>query len=193
MKVTPGWAVRRPDRRRRTDGCRAAGGRVLPHRDVATTASPRCVIPGCAPAAFTGSTSVGRALADIAASRPTPIPFYGELGSVNPVFVTEAALQENPADIAEGYVTSVTGSCGQLCTKPGFLFVPSHTPLAEAIVEAAAKIGEHRELTPGVTAGYARRRDTITGRGDVTTLVPVRCASTTTVSAGPHRRSWSPP
>jgi len=123
-------------------------------------------------ASFTGSTSAGRALADIAASRPSPIPFYGELGSVNPVFVTEAALQENPADIAEGYVTSVSGSCGQLCTKPGFLFVPSHTPIAETIIEAAAKVGEHRELTPGVTAGYARRRDTITGRGDVTTLVP---------------------
>ena len=59
-----------------------------------------------------------------------------------------------------------------MCTKPGFLFVPSHTPLADTIVEAAAKVGEHRELTPGVTAGYARRRDTITGRGDVTTLVP---------------------
>ena len=110
-------------------------------------------------AAFTGSTSAGRALADIAASRPTPIPFYGELGSVNPVFVTEAALRENPADIAEGYVTSVSGSCGQLCTKPGFLFVPSHTPLADVIVEAAAKVGEHRALTPGITAGYARRRD----------------------------------
>ena len=65
-------------------------------------------------AAFTGSTSAGRALADIAASRPSPIPFYGELGSVNPVFVTEAALRENPAGIAEGYVTSVSGSCGQL-------------------------------------------------------------------------------
>ena len=121
--------------------------------------------------AFTGSTSVGRALADIAASRPTPIPFYGELGSVNPVFVTEAALRENPGEIAQGYVTSVTGSAGQLCTKPGFLFAPSHAPLADVIVEAATKIEEHRALTPGITAGYARRREVITGRGDVTTLV----------------------
>jgi NADP-dependent aldehyde dehydrogenase len=121
--------------------------------------------------AFTGSTSVGRALADIAASRPTPIPFYGELGSVNPVFVTEAALRENAAQIARGYVTSVTGSAGQLCTKPGFLFVPSHAPLADVIVEAAETIGEHRSLTTGITAGYAQRREVVTGHGDVTTLV----------------------
>ena len=120
-------------------------------------------------AAFTGSTSAGRALADIAASRPSPIPFYGELGSVNPVFVTEAALRENPADIAEGYVTSVSrlvpGSCApspDSCSCP-----PTHRS-RDIIVEAAAKVGEHRALTPGVTAGYApapghhhrpRRRD----------------------------------
>jgi NADP-dependent aldehyde dehydrogenase len=122
-------------------------------------------------AAFTGSTAAGRALAEIAANRPNPIPFYGELGSVNPVFVTDAALRESAAQIAEGYVVSVTGSCGQLCTKPGFLFVPSHTRVADRIVDAAAEVGEHRELTPGVTAGYVRRRDAIMSRTDVTTLV----------------------
>jgi NADP-dependent aldehyde dehydrogenase len=122
--------------------------------------------------AFTGSTSVGRTLAEIAANRPTPIPFYGELGSINPVFVTEAALRENAVEIAQGYVTSVTGSAGQLCTKPGFLFVPSHAPLADVVVDAAQNIGEHCALTPGITAGYARRREVITGHGDVTTLVP---------------------
>lgn len=134
---------------------------------LAALADPRVRAAG-----FTGSTSVGRALADIAAGRPTPIPFYGELGSVNPVFVTAAALAENPAAIAQGYVTSVTGSAGQLCTKPGFLFVPSHTPLADVIAAAAQQVGEHRALTPGISTGYAQRRDAITGRSDVTTLVP---------------------
>src|SRR6201996_2995780 len=38
---------------------------------------------------FTGSIPGGRALFDLAAGRPTPIPFYGELGSLNPVVVTE--------------------------------------------------------------------------------------------------------
>lgn len=122
--------------------------------------------------AFTGSIHAGRMLADIAAARPTPIPFYGELGSVNPVFVTPAALEDNADGIAAGYVTSVSGSAGQLCTKPGFLFVPSAEPLTEQIVAGASQVGEHRALTPGITQGYLRRRDTITDNASVTTLVP---------------------
>src|SRR5205823_7160081 len=40
--------------------------------------------PAIAAAGFTGSTGGGLALAKIAAERQVPIPFYGELGSVNP-------------------------------------------------------------------------------------------------------------
>ena len=36
---------------------------------------------------FTGSLGGGRALFDLCAARPEPIPFFGELGSVNPMFV----------------------------------------------------------------------------------------------------------
>ena len=42
-------------------------------------------------ASFTGSIRGGRALFDVAVSRPEPIPFYGELGSINPAFVTPDA------------------------------------------------------------------------------------------------------
>ena len=42
-------------------------------------------------AGFTGSIPGGRALFDMANARREPIPFYGELGSNNPVFVTAAA------------------------------------------------------------------------------------------------------
>ena len=94
--------------------------------------------------AFTGSTSAGRALADIAASRPTPIPFYGELGSVNPVFVTEAALRREPGGNRARATSPVSparpGSCAP---KPGFLFVPSpHAARATSIVAAAPKVGD---------------------------------------------------
>ena len=41
---------------------------------------------------FTGSYAGGRAIADRAAARPEPIPVYAEMGSVNPIVVTEAAL-----------------------------------------------------------------------------------------------------
>ena len=73
---------------------------------------------------FTGSTNGGRALYDLAVSRPDPIPFFGELGSINPVVVLPGADAERPAEVAAGFVASVTGSTGQLCTKPGLLFVP---------------------------------------------------------------------
>ena len=43
---------------------------------------------------FTGSIPGGRALFDLAVSRPDPIPFYGELGSLNPVVITAAALAD---------------------------------------------------------------------------------------------------
>ncbi|MET4639191.1 aldehyde dehydrogenase (NADP(+)) [Mycetocola sp. 2940] len=73
---------------------------------------------------FTGSTGAGRALFDLASSRPQPIPFFGELGSLNPVVVTRAAARARGRRIAEQLATSISGSAGQLCTKPNLLFVP---------------------------------------------------------------------
>ena len=73
---------------------------------------------------FTGSYAAGRAIADRAAARPEPIPVYAEMGSVNPIVVTEAALAERAEKIAEGLTASVANFGGQLCTKPGVVFVP---------------------------------------------------------------------
>lgn len=117
--------------------------------------------PRIAAASFTGSIRAGTLLAGLAASRPRPIPFFGELGSVNPVFVTRAGLAENAEAIAEGYLTSVSGSAGQLCTKPGFLFLPAGHGLADRIAELSERVGEHRLLYPGIAAGYRSRRDAI--------------------------------
>lgn len=108
---------------------------------------------------FTGSIYAGRLLADIAQARPTPIPFYGELGSVNPVFVTRAAIEERAEEIVSGYVTSVSGSAGQLCTKPGFLFVPENHGLDELLVQHTADIPEHRLLGPRIAKSYAEGRE----------------------------------
>lgn len=81
--------------------------------------------PAIKAASFTGSVHGGRALFDIANARPEPIPFYGELGSTNPAFVTRRAAERDAAGIARDFVASVMGSAGQLCTKPGVLFVPA--------------------------------------------------------------------
>ena len=49
---------------------------------------------------FTGSLQAGRALFDIAAARPVPIPFFGELGSTNPMFILPKAIAARGDEIA---------------------------------------------------------------------------------------------
>lgn len=114
--------------------------------------------------AFTGSTHVGRLLADVAASRPRPIPFYGELGSVNPVYATYA-----DEELLQGFVASVSGSAGQLCTKPGFLFVPADADLS-AVAPAAGSVAEHRLLNPGIGRAFEGRRAAVLGAVGATVL-----------------------
>ncbi len=94
--------------------------------------------PAVAGAGFTGSTRGGLELARICAEREVPIPFYGELGAVNPVVVLPAAAGRNAAGIAEGYANSLTLGAGQFCTNPGLLFVPAddlvlHSAIADAV------------------------------------------------------------
>lgn len=87
-------------------------------------------------AAFTGSYTGGRALFDVASSRPDPIPFYGELGSVNPVVVTpEAARRGRP--LAIEYLDSLTLGTGQFCTNPGLLLLPAGSDITQLITDEA--------------------------------------------------------
>jgi acyl-CoA reductase-like NAD-dependent aldehyde dehydrogenase len=113
--------------------------------------------PAVRAAAFTGSQRVGQLLAARAAARPDPIPFFGELGSVNPVLASAAALRERAEELLRGYVASVSGSAGQLCTKPGFLLVPQGTAYDDVVAAAAAQVPEHRLLNPSIADGYERR------------------------------------
>ena len=73
---------------------------------------------------FTGSRKGGRALMDIAAARPEPIPVYAEMSSVNPTFILSSAVRERGDAIAAGLHASVTTGVGQFCTKPGLVFLP---------------------------------------------------------------------
>lgn len=110
---------------------------------------------------FTGSQLVGRLLADEAAARRDPIPFYGELGSINPVIISDRALSERAPSLALDLVASVSASAGQLCTKPGVVFVRSAAALENEIREAAAPVAEHRLLTSSISDGYVRRREAV--------------------------------
>jgi len=104
-------------------------------------------------AGFTGSIPGGRALFDLAVSRPDPIPFYGELGSNNPVFVTEAAAEADAEAILEGFVGSFTLGAGQFCTKPGTLLVPAGSALASKLATVTLP-GAAPLLNERIASGY---------------------------------------
>lgn len=122
---------------------------------------------------FTGSLAGGRALADIAAARPVPIPFFGELGAVNAVVVCPDAAGTRGADIAAGLVASFTLGVGQFCTKPGLVLLPEG-PDGQALRDAL------RELVVATSAGvllsertaenFARGRDRLVKAPGVTVL-----------------------
>jgi NADP-dependent aldehyde dehydrogenase len=108
---------------------------------------------------FTGSLSGGRALLRIIESRPDPIPFFGELSSLNPVVVTPAAAAERGAAIGGELVGSFTLGSGQFCTKPGLVFVPSGEAgdaLVAAARDAVAGSAPQLMLNAGIADAYGR-------------------------------------
>ncbi|WP_423770577.1 aldehyde dehydrogenase (NADP(+)) [Pseudomonas sp. NLJ1] len=70
---------------------------------------------------FTGSLKGGRALCELAAARPQPIPVFAEMSSINPVLVLPAALQARGEQVARELAGSVVLGCGQFCTNPGLV------------------------------------------------------------------------
>jgi len=106
---------------------------------------------------FTGSVAGGRALADLAAARPEPIPVYAEMGSINPVFILPGAVAERPAALVEGLYASAMVGVGQFCTNPG-LIVLQRSPAAEQFVrDLAARLAATLEgvmLTPGIRKNF---------------------------------------
>ncbi|HEU4347738.1 MAG TPA: aldehyde dehydrogenase (NADP(+)) [Actinoplanes sp.] len=108
---------------------------------------------------FTGSVSGGRALLQIIERRPEPIPFFGELSSLNPVVVTPAAAAERAARIGGELVGSVTLGAGQFCTKPGLVFVPAGPDgddVVAAMAEAVTAGDPQVLLNAGIADAFAR-------------------------------------
>lgn len=106
---------------------------------------------------FTGSLRGGRALFDVAAERPQPIPVYAEMGSVNPVFVLPGALRERGEALAEGLKNSVTLGVGQFCTNPGLaigLKDESLTQFQNKLGELISDASPGTMLYPGIMQAY---------------------------------------
>jgi NADP-dependent aldehyde dehydrogenase len=107
--------------------------------------------------AFTGSRIGGRALFDIAQSREIPIPFYGELGSVNPVVVLESALSD-PKSLATAYLDSLLLGNGQFCTNPSILLVPAGSSLISEIESQITDRSPTPFLSPATKSGHDKNR-----------------------------------
>ncbi|WP_433875267.1 aldehyde dehydrogenase (NADP(+)) [Sinomonas atrocyanea] len=118
---------------------------------------------------FTGSRGGGLALMRTAAARPEPIPVYAEMSSINPVYVLPGALSE-PDALAGQFVTSLTGSSGQLCTAPGLVFVPfgeDGDRFVEAVGRAVAHQPGQTMLTPGIAAAWEQGSTALGAAADV--------------------------
>ncbi|WP_432491289.1 aldehyde dehydrogenase (NADP(+)) [Kineococcus gypseus] len=103
---------------------------------------------------FTGSVGGGKALLRLIEQRPDPVPFFGELSSLNPVVVTPAAAAERGEEIGRGTVASFTLGAGQFCTKPGLVLVPSGAA-GDVVVEAMAAATREAPAQVLLTAGIA--------------------------------------
>ncbi|MET4103493.1 alpha-ketoglutaric semialdehyde dehydrogenase [Roseovarius sp. MBR-78] len=127
---------------------------------------------------FTGSLWGGRALFDLCAARPNPIPFFGELGSVNPMFLMAAAIAARGAALGTGWAGSLTMGAGQFCTNPGIAVV-INGPDADAFVDAAkaalAEIGPQTMLTDGMAKAYRQGRDRVAGTAGVQEILTSTC------------------
>lgn len=135
--------------------------------------------PAIKAAGFTGSLRGGKALFDLCAARPEPIPFFGELGSVNPVFLMPGAMAARAEQIAEGWAASLTMGAGQFCTNPGLVIALEGAETEAFASRAAAVLGDVAPqvmLTDGIAEAFRGGRDSMMGRSAVDALVTQTCA-----------------
>jgi len=121
---------------------------------------------GVAAVSFTGSIRGGRALFDRAARRPRPIPVFAEMGSVNPAVLTRAALRARADVLRDALLAAITFAAGQLCTKPGLVFVPAGpegdeftTEITSALDQAPAPVMLNARLQEGFVASLTQMAD----------------------------------
>lgn len=138
--------------------------------DIATALVQR---PEIKAVGFTGSRKGGRALMNAIARREEPIPFFGELSSVNPLFFLPGMFAGDWEARVAGLTASLTGGSGQFCTKPGIIFVDQKNSamFSARLGDALRKVGACTMLTSGIGAAFATAAAERSHRGGITTLV----------------------
>ncbi len=142
--------------------------------------------PSSAAIGFTGSFTGGTAIAAHAAARPSPIPVFAEMGSINPLFILPTALKLRAQQIAKDLFVSVTLGVGQFCTKPGVVFLIAGEG-ANTFSEALNN--EFRTATGGVMLNLGIRDRFVAAGADYfercNKPLPSRASSATTAEVMP--------
>ncbi|MFJ4197803.1 aldehyde dehydrogenase (NADP(+)) [Pseudomonas sp. NPDC089534] len=108
---------------------------------------------------FTGSLKGGRALCDMAAARPQPIPVFAEMSSINPVIVLPQALAARTESVARDLTASVVQGCGQFCTNPGLVIGLRSPQFSAFVAQLAGSIADQPAqtmLNSGTLASYGK-------------------------------------
>ncbi|MEM9685802.1 MAG: aldehyde dehydrogenase (NADP(+)) [Bacteroidota bacterium] len=111
---------------------------------------------------FTGSYRGGKALFDLANSRPEPIPVYAEMGSNNPIFILEEKLKTDYEDLAITIANSVNLGAGQFCTNPGILVLQKSeavTAFLQALESTFAQLPSAIMLNEGIFNAYNKGKE----------------------------------
>ena len=127
---------------------------------------------------FTGSLRAGRALFDMCAQREVPIPFFGELGSVNPMFLLPGALKSRGQEIVDGWVASLTMGAGQFCTNPGVVVVidgVNSIRFMQGVQDALAAVQPQTTLTDDIAEAYREGCERLAGIDHVKVLYKAEC------------------
>lgn len=122
---------------------------------------------------FTGSFRGGKALFDVANSRPVPIPVFAEMGSTNPVFILPEAMRERKEAIARDLAASVTLGVGQFCTNPGLVFYQKDAEkgFAQSFSKSLEEVAPGVMLTSYIQEAYQAGVEKLSRTKGVSTLV----------------------
>lgn len=126
--------------------------------------------PGIKGVGFTGSTTGGMALYRLAGQRKEPIPVFAEMGSINPVILLPAALQENGGAWAAAYASSITMGAGQFCTNPGLILGIKGAALSSFIATLGSeieKIEPYCMLHPHIHENYERGKNELSAQPSI--------------------------
>ncbi|MEM6686411.1 MAG: aldehyde dehydrogenase (NADP(+)) [Bacteroidota bacterium] len=128
---------------------------------------------------FTGSIRGGRALLDLAAKRPEPIPVFAEMGSINPVVLLPKALDTKAENWAKTYASSITLGTGQFCTNPGLILGVKSAGLdtfIHKLSEEIVTISPQCMLHPNIHSAYNHNKVQAQTQTNVQTVATLETA-----------------